>query len=67
MEWELVQVENFSICLSFGWRILLLVVFAGAIYVLRFFKTEESQIIKDIIGRLRGVKPGEEQDQEQGL
>ncbi len=64
----IIPVGNISSPLiSFGWRILLLAVFAGAIYVLRFFKREEARIINDIIGRLRVVKSGGGQDQEPGV
>jgi O-antigen/teichoic acid export membrane protein len=39
--------------LSFGWRILLLVVFAGVMYFSKFFKREEAHAIRDVIMKAR--------------
>ncbi len=51
---------------SFGWRILLLILFVTVILFLKFFKGEESQFLKDLIWKSRGIKSSDGQDQGPG-
>jgi hypothetical protein len=51
---------------SFGWRILLLILFVTVIFILKFFKGEESQFLKDLIWKSRGIKSSDGQDQGPG-
>jgi O-antigen/teichoic acid export membrane protein len=53
--------------ISFGWRILLLAVFTGAIYFFKFFKREEAQVIRDILAKTRSLTYGRNNDRDAGV